>query len=141
MKKNHNCLFFDCYHDFRIFICSIVLIILFVILIFISIFYKFNFSTSYDGYIVYEEGYYVVVCLNDNELQSIKKNILVFDKKKQDFDIVKISDEYILSNNGPVRSVYLSFNFDDKYKIINNILKINFVNKNTIFNVVKGMFF
>lgn len=134
-----NCLFFDKYRDFQICFCSIFLIILIVIFIFISVFYKFNFSASYNG-IVSEEEYYVVVYLSDNGLQSIKKNVLIVDKVMVDYDIVKVSDDYILSDKGPVRSIYLKFNLNDNDKIVNNVLKLNFIYKSTIFNYVKERF-
>ena len=140
MKKKNNCLFFDRYRDFWITFCSIVLILLFIIFIIISIFYKFNFIVSYNGFVVCEEDYYVVVYIDDNGIQNIKKNVLVVDKAELDYSIVKISDEYILSDNGPVRGVFLKFHLNDSDKIINNVLKLNFVYKSSIFNFVKEKF-
>ena len=39
-----------------------------------------------------------------------------------------------------MRYVYLKFDFDDDKKIVNNILKLNFVYKSTIFDRLKEMF-
>ena len=134
-----NCLFFDRYRDFWICFYSVLCMFLIVVLIFISVFLKFNFSVSYSG-IVSEEEYYVLVYISDNGLQNIKENVLVVDKVSLDYDIVRISDEYVLSDNGPVRAVYFKFNLSDNDKIVNNVVKLNFVYKNTIFNYLKERF-
>jgi len=134
-----NCLFFDRYRDFWIYFYSVLCMFLIVVLIFISVFLKFNFSVSYSG-IVSEEEYYVLVYISDNGLQNIKKNVLVVDKVSLDYDIVRISDEYVLSDNGPVRAVYFKFNLNDNDKIVNNVVKLNFVYKSTIFNYLKERF-
>lgn len=141
MKKFYNnCLFFDRYRNISISICSLFIMILISLFIFISVFYKFAFSTSYNCIVVKEDDFYAYMVIDDNGIQWLQKTFLVFDKKKVDYSIIRISDEYILTENGPMRYVYLKFDFDDKYKIVNNVLKLNFVYKSTIFNKLKEMF-
>ena len=103
MKDYSNCLFFSRYRDLLILICSCVVIFMGFVFLYISFFVRFDFISSYNGF-------------------------------------VKISDEYIISDNGPVRKVYLKFNLNDSDKIINNVLKLNFINRTTIFSYVKERF-
>jgi len=141
MKKLYNnCLFFDKYRDFSITFCSLIFMVFLLISIAIVVFYKLNFCISYSGFVVKEDDYYVSLYIDDNGLQNIKKNVLVVNKVNLDFDIVRISDDYVLTENGPMRCVYLKFNLDDGDKIINNVLKLNFIHKSTIFNKMKEMF-
>ena len=138
MKRlNSKCLFFDRYHDFMIMLCIFFIVILISSFIFMSIFVKFDFSTSFNGVVVKEDDFYVSVVISDNDLRWIQNSLLVVDKNRVDFSIVKISDEYVLSSGGPMRCVYLKFDFDDRYKIINNVVKLNFVSRKTIFSKLK----
>lgn len=141
MKRlNSKCLFFDKYHDFVIMFCVFFVVILILSFIFLSVFVKFDFITSFNGIVVKEDDFYVSLVISDNDLQRIQKALLVVDKARVDFSIVKISDEYVLSSDGPMRYVYLKFNFDDRYKIINNVIKLNFVSRKTIFSKLKEVF-
>ena len=137
MKNYNNCLFFSKYRDLLVTISSCVIILLGVVFLYISFFVKFDFVSSYSGFVLKEDDYYVVLYISDNELSSIKKDVLVVDNVICNYDIYKISDEYVISDYGPVRMVYLKFNLDDSDKIINNVLKLNFINRTTIFNYVK----
>lgn len=140
VKKNYSrCLFFDRYRNISISICSIVLIVVLVLFLLFSLFCKINFCTSYSGYVVKEDDFYVRLFLDDNSIQFLQKDELVVNGKRVDYNIVSISDEYALSN-GLVRSVLLSFDLDNKDKIINNVINLHFLRKNTIFNKVKEMF-
>ena len=136
----NNCLFFDKYRNISINICSIVLIIIFIIFILFSVFCKINFSTSYSGFVVKEDKYYVNMFVNDNDICRIQKATLVVDGQVIGYSINRISDEYIPTDSGLVRSVLLDFEIDDSKKIVNNVIKLNFLEKNTIFNKVKEMF-
>ena len=136
----NNCLFFDRYCDISISICSIILIILFIILILFSIFCRINFSTSYNGIVVKGDKYYVNMFISDNGIQWIQKTVLVVDGQVIQYSINQISDEYVTTNNGLARSVLLDLDLDDSKKIVNNVVKLNFLEKTTIFNKVKEMF-
>ena len=138
-KLNSKCLFFDRYHDLFITICSICIVILLSCLILICIFVKFDFCFSHSGIVVKQDDFYVSLYISDNDLQWIQNAFLVVDKVKVDYSIVKISDEYILSSSGPVRYIYLKFDFDDRYKIVNNVLKLDFISQKTIFSRLKEM--
>ncbi len=138
-KLCNNCLFFDKYRDTSMVICSIFIIILFIIFLLISFFIKFKFITSYSGIVVKEDEFYVNLVLDDNGIQWLQKTYLLVDKERKDYSIVKISDEFYLTDKGPMRYVYLKFDIDDDKKIVNNVLKINFVYKSTIFNKLKEM--
>lgn len=138
-KIYNNCLFFDKYRNISINICSIVLIILFIVFILFSIFCKVNFNTSYNGIVVKGDKYYVDVYITDNGIQWLQKTVLVVDGQVTNYSINKISDEYVFTDNSLVRSVLLDFDLDDSKKIINNVIKLNFLEKTTIFNKVKEM--
>ena len=137
---NNNCLFFEKYRNISINICSIVLIILFIIFIMFSIFCRINFSTSYNGFVVKEDKYYVNMFISDNGIGQLQKTVLVVDGQVVNYSISQISDEYVPTDKGLVRSVLLDFEIDDSKKIVNNVVKLNFLEKNTIFNKVKEMF-
>lgn len=138
-KKNSNCLFFERRCDISVVICSFLIMFLVSVFIFLCIFYKFNFSISYSGFVVKEDDYYVFIIVDDNGIQRLQDSLLVFDKNRVDYSIIRISDEYVLSENGPMRYVYFKFSFDDKYKIVNNVLKLNFTRKCTILSRLKEM--
>lgn len=140
MKKNYSkCLFFDRYRNILINIWSISLIALLILFLIFCLFFKVIFDTSYSGYVVKEDDFYVRLFLDDNGIQFLQKNELVVNGKKQDYNVISISDEYVLSN-GLVRAVLLSFDLSDRDKIVNNVIKLHFLEKNTIFNKVKEMF-
>lgn len=138
--KKSNCLFFDRYRTMSINICSIILIILFIVFILFSIFYKINFSTSYNGFVVKGDRYYVNMVLSDNDIQCLQKTKLVVDGQIINYSINSISDEYVLTENGSLRSVLLDFEIPIDKRIVNNVIKLNFIEKTTIFNKVKEMF-
>ena len=141
MKRLYsNCLFFNRHFDFLITFFSIAIAVLFIIILFICFFVKFEFSTSYNG-IVSEDDYNVILYVKDNELQNIKNHVLVVNKARLDYEIVKISDQYMLSDSGPVRGVYLNFLINDDDKIVNNVLQLNFICRKTIFDYIKEMIF
>lgn len=138
MKELSNrCLFFNMYHQFSITICSYCISFIFIIFLFIFFFIKFNCISSYNGFVAKGDDYYVVLYISDNGLQKLKKNVLVVDGKEYNYDIYMISDEYVLSESGPVRKVHLKFDLDNSDKIVNNVIKLNFVYKKTIFEYVK----
>ena len=139
-KFYNNCLFFDRYRNISISVCSIVLIVLFIFFILFSVFYEFNFSTSYSGIVVKEDRYYVNMFISDNGIWQLQKNVLVVDGQVVDYSIKKSSDEYVPTDNGLVRSVLLDLDLDDSKKIVNNVVKLNFLEKTTIFNKIKEMF-
>ena len=138
-KSYSKCLFFDRYRNISINVCSIILIVVLILFLLFSLFFKINFCTSYSGYVVKEDDFYVRLFLNDNDIHFLQEDELVFNGKRVDYNIVSISDEYVLSN-GLVRAVLLSFDLDNKEKIVNNVINLHFLRKNTIFNKVKEMF-
>jgi len=140
VKKVNNCLFFDRYRNMSINICSIVLIILFIVFILFSVFYKFDFSTSYNGFVVKGDRYYVNMFISDNGIQHLQKTKLVVDGQVIDYSINSISDEYVLTDDGSLRSVLLDFDLSLDKRIVNNVIKLNFLERTTIFNKVKEMF-
>ena len=131
------CLFFDRCHNFSICIISIILLIMFFMFLLFSLFFKINFSTSYSGYIVKEDDYYVCLFLDDNGIQFLQKNELVVDGDVVDYNIVRISDEYGFNMT---RTVILDFDLSHYDKIVNNVIELHFLEKSTIFNKVKELF-
>lgn len=135
-----NCLFFDKNSDLKISIISIIIIFVFCTLLFISIFCKFDFITSYNGIVVLEDDFYLYLLLDNNEIVDIKKQNLVVDKKIVDFNIVKIDSDYVLTDSGPKKGVYLNFELNESDKIINNVISVKFVSKKTILDKMKEKF-
>lgn len=136
-KYCSKCLFFERYRNMSINICSICLIILFALFLLFSLFFKIDFSTSYDGLVVKEDDFYVRIILDDSSVRFIKKNTLVVDGNVVDYNIISISDDYVVPG---LRSVLLDFDLDDDVKINNNIIKLHFLEKKTIFERMKERF-
>ena len=119
---------------------SIILILIVAVTLNIIFFYKFEFHSSYNGIVLREENeYYVSIILSDNELKKIKKNLLIVDKEKINYEIEKISEEYVLTETGPKRLVYIKINLKDEEKIINNVVELNFTYKDTLYKKLKEM--
>jgi len=139
VKKFYNkCLFFDRYRNMSINICSICLIILFLLILLFSLFVKIDFNTSYDGLVVKGEEFYVRIFLDDSSIRFIQKNSLVVDGNVIDYSIVSISDDYVIPG---LRSVLLDFDLDYNMRINNNIIRLHFIEKKTIFERVKEKFY
>lgn len=135
----NNCLFFDRYHNNSIVVCSILIIMFLSSFVLFSLFYRFDFYVSYSGVVVKEGEFYVNVAIDSDGLQRIQSNFLVVDKRVVDFSIVKIDDDFILTDRGPMKSVYLKFDFSDDKKIVNNVLNLKFGHKSTIFSRLKEL--
>ena len=133
--KRHNYILFSKSYNFKVIICSIIVILIFLIFIFISLFVKFSFIDSYIGVVGKDSDYYVYILIDDNRLASLSKRYLVYDGRMVDYKITSIDDDYVLTEGGVKRYVRLSFDFDDK--IINNTMKLNFLYDCTIFEYVK----
>lgn len=137
----NNCLCFDKFYDFKITFCSIIIIMLIFCLIMLSLFYEFDFSDSYNGIVRMEEGnYYVYILVDDNDISEIGNQYLVVDNKKTEYRIIKIEQEYVLTDYGPMRGLYLSFNINDDDKILNNVMTLKFVSKKTVYDKLKESF-
>lgn len=134
------CLAFDKYYDFKICFCSIIVICFMLLIISVSIFYKFQFVSSYTGIVGLEDDYYVSIFLDDSEIIGIKNKQLVVNKVLVSYEIVKISDDYVLTDYGSKRNLYLRFKLNDNDKVINNVIQLNFVYKKTIFEKLKENF-
>lgn len=134
------CLAFDKYNDFKICFLSIIVIGLIFLIILLSIFYEFEFISSYTGIVGLEDDYYVYVLLDDNEIIDIKNKQLVVNKDLVSYEIIKIDSEYILTDFGPKKGLYFKFNLNDDEKIVNNVLQLNFVYKKTILEKLKEDF-
>lgn len=136
----NKCLFFK-YRDIQITVFSI-LILCFLILSFVILFFvRFNFSYRYNGLVLREgDCYYVSIIVSDNELRKIQVLELLVDGKKNNFDIVNISDEYSLSY-ALKREVTLRIDLADNKKIVNNIVSLVFVDKKTFFERMKEIFY
>ena len=135
----NRCLFFK-YKDIHITMFSI-LILCFLILSFVIFFFvKFSFSYRYNG-IVLKEGddYYVSVLVSDNELRKIQVLELLVDGKKNNFNIVSISDGYSLSY-ALKREVILETDLSSDKRILNNIIELVFVDKKTFFERMKDIY-
>lgn len=135
------CLFFNRYNNMSVFICSLILIILLFVFFFISLFVKFNFSTSYIGVVVKEDDFYVRMVADVDDLQRLQKNSLVVDKEKKDYSIISISDDFVITDSGPMKYVFLKFDIDIDEKIVNNVIKLNFIRRCTIFSKLKEMIY
>lgn len=136
----NKCLFFK-YRDIQITVFSI-LILCFLILSFVILFFvRFNFSYRYNGLVLREgDCYYVSIIVSDNELRKIQVLELLVDGKKNDFDIINISDEYSLSY-ALKREVILKIDLSDNKKIVNNIVSLVFIDKKTFFERMKETFY
>ena len=141
MKKNQNkCLFYR-YKDFSIYVCSFFILLFLIILIFTFFFVKFNFCYRYNGFVLKEgDDFYVHIMASDNWISKLQNIPLVIEKKYIDYEVIKIGDEYVLTDSGLKREVLFKFNIDDDKKIVNNVLELCFLRKMTFFNKIKEMF-
>ena len=138
MRKYYSrCLFFDRYRNMSINICFVCLIILFVLVLLLFLFFKFDFCTSYDGYVVKGDEFYVRTFLNDSSIRDIQKNTLVVNGNVVDYNIISISDEYVLPG---LRSVMFKFEMEDDMKVVNNIIRLHFLDRMTFFERIKERF-
>ena len=129
------------YKEKNTIIASIIIIIILLISIIISLTQKFIFYFSYNGIVINEGGKIYVSCLlDDNELIKIKKTFLIYDKRKTNYEIIKIENEYVLTELGPKKLVYMNIDLNEEDKINNNIVKLNFEYKKTILEKIKEMF-
>lgn len=135
----NKCLFFK-YKDIHITIFSI-LILCFLILSFIIFFFvKFSFSYRYNGLVLREgDDFYVSVIVSDSELRKIQVLELLVDGKKNNFNIVSISDGYSLSY-ALKREVILETDLSSDKRILNNIIELVFVDKKTFFERMKDIY-
>ena len=125
----------------KIIIASIIMILILITSIIISIFYKFEFYYSYNGIIKKEGGNYYVSCLVDNnEIIRINNSFIIYEKEKQDFEIKKIEDEYVLTETGPKKLIYINLNLKEEDKINNNVVLLKFGQKKTLLKKIKEMF-
>lgn len=120
--------------------CSLFLILILFFLVFISIFYKFHFYFSYVGFVSWEDDYCVSLLLDNNEIDEIKKTFLVYDKRKVSYNVVKIDSDYVLTDSGSKRLVYIRFQLNDSDKILNNVVSLKFVYEATLFDKAKEIF-
>lgn len=136
-RLSRNCLFFNSSSDISLTIFSSIFIFLIIIFLFICLVFKFDFSVSYSGIVLKEDDFYVGLVISDNDIQLLQENVLVVDKEKKDFSIYRIDDDYVLTENGPLKRVYLKFEFSDNKKVVNNVLKLTFIQRKTIFQYLK----
>ena len=138
MRKYYSkCLFFDRYRNMSVNICSVCLIILFVLFLLFCLFVKIDFCTSYDGYVVKGDEFYVRAFLNDSSIWDIQKNTLVVNGNVVDYDIISISDEYVVPG---LKTVLFKFDLDDDMKVVNNIVRLHFLDRMTFFEIIKERF-
>lgn len=129
------------YKEKKITIAAIIIIIILLISIIISVTQKFKFYFSYNGIIINEGGKFYVSCLlDDNELTKIKNTFLIYDKRKTNYEIIKIENEYVLTELGPKKLVYMNIDLNEEDKINNNVVKLYFGHKKTILEKIKEMF-
>ncbi|MBP3920288.1 MAG: hypothetical protein J6D28_01855 [Bacilli bacterium] len=133
-----NCLF-NKYRDIKMMVISVILILFLILLFVVVIFYKFDFNDSYIGIVRLEDDIYVYILIDDTNISKISNKQVVLDKKYLDCKIIKIDNEYTLTESGKKKGVYLKFDLDDSYKINNNVINVKFVDKKTIFDKFKEM--
>lgn len=140
MKNFRNkCLFFK-YSDFSVIIVSIIILILLNIILFIMFFVKFDFSYGYNGLVIKDgDNFYVSIMVSDSELKKLPNYSFVVNKSSIDYEIINISNEYVLTDSGLKRELILSFDIDSDKKIVNNVLDLYFVSKKTFFDKIKEM--
>lgn len=137
---DNNYLIFDKYRDLKLIISSVIMIVFVSFLLFMILFFKFEYVKSYNGVVSLEDDYYVYILLDDSEIISIQNFQMVLDKKKLHYEIVKIDEEYNLTDYGPKKRVFLKFEIDSSKKVVNNIVRLDFISKKTFFERLKEKF-
>lgn len=106
-------------------------------MLFTLLFVKFEFNSCYSGLVVKEDDFYVYIAVSDNELKQIQNDTLLVDKESINYEIIRIGDEYVLTDSGLKREVLLKFEISENKKIVNNVLDLYFVHKKTFFELLK----
>lgn len=107
---------------------TILIILTFIFIIFSFI--PFNIYKPLIGYVdITNNSSYLVLNVDDSDFPMNKNNELYIKNKKYDYKIVEISEDNII----------LDINLENKLKIQNNILTVNFLKeRTTIFKIIKN---
>ena len=117
------------YEDFRkvmfLFVCLILLIIVFIIFIFNS---KISIYKLFNG-VVYNEDTIVLVLSNEDVKLFQKNKVFYVENKKINFNILKIEDDVLEKGDKKYNQVFIKTNFSNMYKV-NDVLDISIREKN-----------
>lgn len=81
--------------------------------------------------------YYVYILVSDSEISEINDKKLVMYGNQIDYQLYRIDDDYLITDHGPKRVLYLKFNLEHSQKVVNNVVKLNFCYESTLFNRLK----
>ncbi|MFA5602478.1 MAG: hypothetical protein WDA21_01935 [Bacilli bacterium] len=124
---------------------SYIILLVFVILITVSIFCKYELFYINKGIITkIDNSYYIKLYAKEEDLYKINNNTLFIDNVNYSYKIKKISNDYILDNNTFIKykEVLLSSNIKNKYYISNNVIdiKIKYKKIKLIKHIYNNMF-
>lgn len=114
---------------------TITIFLFLFIMLLVCIFYKYKIYDKYQGFIIQKtSGYYLNLYLTDEQINDFNFQQIYIDNNRIDKQIIDISDDYILNNNGSFRLLTLDLNqsgISSKYLINNNIVTIRVYKRNT----------
>ena len=115
------------------------LIISFIIFIIIALKYEYSIYHSYFGYIKkIDNSFYTIIYIPKDSVSELSKSVLLIDDLEYDFQIISISDEYIVNEDELCYEMLLKINLQEEYLIENNIINvISKGNKTTIYQEIK----
>lgn len=141
MRSLYNKCLFYCYRDPSITICSIVILVFLIVILLVLFFVKFNFCYRFNGLVLKDgDDFYVSTLVSDSDIKKIPDYSFLVDKKKVNYQIINISDEYVLTDGGLKRELSLKFDIIDDKKIVNNVLELIFIDNKTFFEKLKERF-
>lgn len=114
---------------------TITIFLFLFIMLLVCIFYKYKIYDKYQGFIIQKtSGYYLNLYLTDEQINDFNFQQIYIDNNRIDKQIIDISDDYILNNNGSFRLLTLDLNqsgISSKYLINNNVVTIRVYKRNT----------
>ncbi len=119
---------------------EVILLCLIVITVIFGFFVKIEREKTYTGQVIKEKNNYYVSLYQAVDSYEPLESGLKINGKDVYYEVINISDEYII-NNQKYYQLILKVDLDKKYKIENNLVKLDFkLPKKTVFEILKEKF-